>query len=35
MIDVLIAFAVGQIVGVLILMVVACILVWKYLRWDE
>lgn len=33
MIDVLIAFAVGQIVGVLILMIVACFMVWRW--WKE
>lgn len=33
MIDVLIAFAVGQIVGVLILMIVACIMLWRW--WTE
>lgn len=32
MIDVLIAFAVGQIVGVLILMIVACIMLWRWWR---
>lgn len=33
MIDVLIAFAVGQIVGVLILMIVVCFVVWRW--WNE
>lgn len=33
MIDVLIAFAVGQIVGVLILMIVVCIMLWRW--WTE
>lgn len=33
MIDVLIAFAVGRIVGVLILMIVACFMVWRW--WKE
>ena len=33
MIDVLIAFTVGQIVGVLILMIVACIMLWRW--WTE
>lgn len=33
MIDILIAFAVGQIVGVLILMIVACIMLWRW--WTE
>ncbi len=32
MIDVLIAFAVGQIIGVLLLMVVTCIMLWRWWR---
>lgn len=33
MIDVLIAFAFGKIVGVLILMIVVCFVVWRW--WNE
>ena len=32
MIDVLIAFAVGQIIGVLISIVIACFVVWGWLK---